>query len=125
MILKKEAKQFVQNAVKETIKELLDRVHKPTATHVCSICRKKIEVPSLTNEERYAMKPCCPSWAVFVVQFLIHEGWHIRNLGVDDKHPYFCPDCWTEGTPEFSRRDYCDDWYKQSQEFLNDKLKTK
>ena len=86
----------------------------------CSLCGKTIEVPNIDNK---CLKPYCCATTVFVVQFLIHEGWHIRNLGVADNHPYFCPDCWTEGTPEFSRREYCNAWYEQSMEWLKQKAK--
>lgn len=57
---------------------------------------------------------------MFVAQYLIHEGWHIRDLGVTDRRPYFCPDCWKDGTPELSKREYCDDWYEQSMKWLNE-----
>ena len=105
-----------------TREEFFSELHKPTTTVKCSVCGKTIEVPKLyLNGERECLKPFCCAATVFTAQYLIHEGWHIRNLGITDSHPYFCPDCWKEGTPEFSRREYCDDWYQQSQEWLKRK----
>lgn len=105
-----------------TAKELLDRLNEPTVTYRCSKCGKTIEIPHLMNDkERGYLKPYCWSFMVFAVQYLIHEGWHIRDLGLSDSHPYFCPDCWKEGIPEFKKRDCCDEWYEQSQAWLKSK----
>lgn len=101
---------------REGIMRLLNR---RTGTVKCSQCGKEIEVPEIyLDKDRAILKPYCCAGTVFLVQYLIHEGWHIRNLGLFDSHPYFCPDCWVEGTPEYTRRPYCDDWYNQSQDWL-------
>lgn len=109
-----------------TREEFLARLRKPTETCRCFKCGKTIEVPKLyLQKDRDAcLKPYCCAATVFMVQYLIHEGWHVRNLGLSDRHPYFCPDCWKEGTPEYSRSAYCDDWYQQSQEWLRKKRST-
>ena len=105
-----------------TKQEFFARLNKPTETVKCSVCGKTIEVPKLyLDRERAILKPYCCAGTVFIEQYLIHEGWHIRDLGPADRHPYFCPDCWEGGTPEISRRPYCDDWYKQSHEWLKKK----
>lgn len=40
-----------------------------------------------------------------------------RKCTVTDDHPYFCPDCWKEGTPEYKDFDYGREWCKQAEEY--------
>lgn len=87
----------------------------------CSCCGKTIEVPTMySDKERQALKPYCCTSVILIVQWLIHEGWHVRNLGVTDNHPYFCPDCWEDGTPEYQRSKNCNVWYEQVKKWIND-----
>ena len=103
------------------MKDFLSIINKTTHDCKCSKCGKVIKVPNLVSDKnKKCLNPFCCAFTVFVVQYLIHEGWHVRDLGITDRHPYFCPDCWEEGTPEFSKREYCDDWYKQSMKWLNE-----
>lgn len=94
-------------------------------THIvkCNKCGKTMEIPNLMNDKTRAevLFPFCCSFSVYVVQWLIHHGWHVRNLGIGDSHPYFCPDCWKEGTPEYEARDYGKQWCEQAQSWLESK----
>lgn len=85
----------------------------------CSECGKEIGVPNVYNEkERSKLSPYCCAASIFIVQWLIHHGWHVRNLGISDSHPYYCDDCWVVGTPEYSRTEYGDSWCSQVEDVL-------
>lgn len=86
----------------------------------CSCCGKPLVVPNLFGKKvREVLKPFCCATTVLHVQWLIYHGWHVRNLGLHDSHPYFCPDCWKEGTPEYSKSEECEAWCKQAQAWLD------
>lgn len=110
---------------KEPIKAMFERYKKtgrmfPKISKCkCSVCGKEILVPNPTEKEKTIFNPYCCSTVALIVQYLIHEGWHIRNLGVRDNHPYFCPDCWKEGTPEYKKSSHNEDWFKQAVEWMN------
>lgn len=89
----------------------------------CYKCGKTMEIPNLMNVEtrNKVLSPYCCSFVVFCVQWLIHHGWHVRNLGVTDSHPYFCPNCFEEGTPEFKAHEYGKQWCEQAEEWAKSK----
>lgn len=95
---------------------------KKTRTVKCHKCGKTMEVPNMYSESTRdkVLSPYCCTTSVFTVQWLIHHGWHIRNLGLTDSHPYFCPDCFEEGTPEYEARDYGKQWCEQAESWLNE-----
>lgn len=85
----------------------------------CRKCGKEMLIPNLmrTETREKVLHPYCCAWTLFTVQWLIHHGWHVRNLGVTDSHPYFCPDCWTDSTPEYEATDYGRQWCEQAEEW--------
>lgn len=87
----------------------------------CSKCGSTLGVPNLMqqNTREKILSPYCCAFTLFCVQWLIHHGWHVRNLGLTDCHPYLCPDCWEEGTPEYEKQDYGEEWCKQAQVWLD------
>lgn len=89
----------------------------------CRKCGKEIEIPNLALEKtrKEVLSPFCCAYTLFTVQWLVHHGWHVRDLGLTDSHPYFCPDCWEDGTPEYEKRDYGEVWCKQAQAWMNNK----
>ena len=95
-----------------------------TCTVKCHKCGKTIEVPNMVREDvrNKVLFPYCCATTVFIVQWLIHHGWHIRNLGVTDRHPYICPDCFEEGTPEYKANDYGKQWCEQAESWLKEEL---
>lgn len=111
-------KDFIREVIER--KKNTGRMFPKISKCKCSVCGKEILVPNPTEKERTIFNPYCCSTVVLVVQYLIHEGWHIRNLGVTDNHPYFCPDCWKKGTPEYSKAPYNEEWYKQAKEWMED-----
>lgn len=86
----------------------------------CYKCGKAMEIPNLMDDEtrNNILSPFCFSFIAFIEQWLIHHGWHVRNLGIGDKHPYFCPDCFEEDTPEYEARDYGEQWCKQAEAWV-------
>lgn len=100
--------------------EILKAIYSKPHTIKCSKCGKTMEVPNLMNEETRdkVLSPYCCTFTVFLCQWLIHHGWHIRNLGIGDSHPYFCPDCFKEGTPEYEARDYGKQWCEQAEAWV-------
>lgn len=104
------------------IEELKNRLFNRVGTVKCYCCGKEIQVPNMLDKDKGELKPYCLSTILLLEQWLIHEGWHIRDLGRTDNHPYFCPDCWKKGTPEVHRADYCDEWYEQAKAWMNEKL---
>lgn len=104
----------------EIIELLYSKSNKSKAK--CSVCGKEIEIPNMYSEKKLSiLSPYCCSTTVFIVQWLIHNGWHVRNLGVQDNHPYYCNDCWIDGTPEYKKADYGDAWCKQVENLMNNK----
>lgn len=89
----------------------------------CHKCGKEIEIPNLTLEKTRmeVLRPYCCAYTLFTVQWLVYHGWHVRNLGLTDSHPYFCPDCWEDGTPEYEKHDCGEAWCEQAQKWLNNK----
>lgn len=87
----------------------------------CFKCGKKLEVPAMySSKDREVLKPFCCATTVLHVQWMICHGWHIRNLGLTDSHPYFCPDCWKEGTPEYKKLECADQWVEQAKQWMNE-----
>lgn len=86
----------------------------------CHKCGKEMLIPNMMSSEtrNEVLDPYCCAYTSFCVQWLVHHGWHVRNLGVTDSHPYFCPDCWEEGTPEYEAKDYGEQWCKQAQAWV-------
>lgn len=103
-----------------TIDEIRKRLFPRKSVVKCFCCGKKLIVPGMYGEDLHSLQPFCCATTVLHVQWLIYHGWHVRNLGLHDSHPYFCPDCWTEGTPEYSRCEYCDEWVEQAKKWMND-----
>lgn len=91
-----------------------------THTVKCHKCGNELEMPNMTMEKtrKEVLTPFCCAYSVFSVQWLIHHGWHVRNLGLTDSHPYFCPDCWEDGTPEYNATDYGKQWCEQAEKWI-------
>lgn len=85
----------------------------------CHKCGREMLMPNLMKTETMEkiLHPYCCTFTSFIVQWLIHHDWHVRNLGVTDNHPYFCPDCWEEGTPEYKAFDCGREWCEQAEEW--------
>lgn len=83
----------------------------------CHKCGKEMLIPNMMRTETRdkVLHPYCCAYTIFTVQWLLHHGWHVRNLGVTDSHPYFCPDCWEEGTPEYSKSAEGKQWCEQAE----------
>lgn len=90
----------------------------------CHKCGKKLEIPNMmrTKTRDAVLRPYCCTYTLFTVQWLVNHGWHVRNLGVTDNHPYLCPDCWEEGTPEYSKAEHGKQWCEQAQAWLEDSI---
>lgn len=86
----------------------------------CYKCGKTIEVPNMMRQEvrSKVLSPYCCAYTVFVVQWLTHHAWHVRNLGLNDSHPYLCPHCFEEGTPEYEATDYGKQWCEQAEAWI-------
>ena len=78
----------------------------------CHKCGREMLIPNLMKPETRKK-----IFTFFLIQWLIYHGWHVRNLGVTDNHPYFCPDCWEEGTPEYKAFDCGREWCEQAEEW--------
>lgn len=91
----------------------------------CHKCGKTIEVPNMYNDKvrKKVLSPYCISAILFSEQWLMYHGWHIRNLGVTDCNPYICPDCWVEGTPEYSKSAEGKQWCEQAEEWRKEQVK--
>lgn len=88
----------------------------------CAVCSDEIEFPFLREVDRKkVLSPYCCTGTVFITQWLIHHGWHVRNLGIDDSHPFICPNCWKEGTPEYTAKEYGKEWCEQAEKWMNEK----
>lgn len=83
----------------------------------CLECGKEMLIPNMMREDtrNKVLHPYCCAFTLFAVQWLLHHGWHVRDLGLHDTHPYFCPDCWEEGTPEYSKHDAGKQWCEQAE----------
>lgn len=92
-----------------------------THTVKCYKCGKKLEIPNMMNTKTRdaVLSPYCCTSILFTVQWILHHGWHIRNLGITDSHPYFCPECWEEGSPEYIKAEHGEAWCKQAQAWLD------
>jgi len=88
-----------------------------TSVYKCQKCGKEIEIPFLKTKELKQLYPFCATNVILHVQFAIHSGWHVRNLGVTDTHPFFCSDCWDEGTPEYHGFPEDKVWIDQCRQF--------
>jgi len=104
--------------------EILQRLYGKTHEVKCFKCGKKMTLPNMNMKDRSdkVLSPYCCTGTVFTVQWLIHHGWHIRNLGVTDRHPFFCPDCWEEGTPEYKAHEYGKQWCEQAEMWLKNQV---
>ena len=85
----------------------------------CHKCGREMLIPNLmkTETREKILHPYCCILTSFLIQWLIYHGWHVRNLGVTDNHPYFCPDCWEEVTPEYKAFDCGREWCEQAEEW--------
>ena len=81
--------------------EFLAKMQKPTMKVKCFKCGKELELPNppigIINSWGCAAK------IMFIIANIISQGWHIRNRGITDNHPYYCPDCWDGTEPEYTR----------------------
>lgn len=103
------------------ITDLINSLHNRRGEVKCHCCGKKLEVPNMYKDaDRRKLQPYCCATSLLHVQWLIHHGWHVRNLGLHDPHPFFCPDCWKDGTPEYGKREYCETWCQQAQDWMNE-----
>lgn len=101
--------------------EILSKLFPRKREVKCSKCGKKLIVPGMWSEkDRSTLKPYCCATTLLHVQWLICHGWHIRNLGIHDNHPYFCPDCWEEGTPEYQKAEFAEQWVEQAKKWMKD-----
>lgn len=106
---------------KEEILMLLHNIRNKPNKVKCSVCGKELEVPNMYSEkDRSKLSPFCCAATVFTVQWLVHHGWHVRNLGLHDSHPYYCNDCWVDG-PEYEKKEYGASWCEQLEKLLNNK----
>lgn len=102
-------------------KEILNQLNAPTQKVKCSKCGKIIEIPNPPNKTLKNWG--CYTYTIFQVAYLISNNWHIRNRGVTDNHPFFCPDCWDGTEPEFTRHPLVGIWVEKSKEWLKNNLK--
>ena len=87
----------------------------------CHSCGKELEVPQMYSEkEREILTPYCCAYTVLIVQWLIHHGWHVTTYDAEPSGAYLCPDCFKEGTPEFSRHEYGAQWCKQAEKWMKE-----
>lgn len=101
-------------------KILFNRMNRKKTIVKCHKCGKTLEVPNMMRQEvrEGVLSPFCCAYTVFLVQWLIHHGWHIRNFGLTDSHPYFCSDCWEKGIPEYDGTAYGKQWCEQALKWL-------
>lgn len=102
--------------VGEFIKDFLAEMQNPTMKVKCFKCGKEIELPNPSIKIINSWG--CASKAMFIVANLISQGWHIRNRGITDNHPYYCPDCWDGTEPEYTRHPITEIWVEKGKEWL-------
>lgn len=100
------------------LKDLLLRINAPTMKVSCSQCGKELLLPNPPIKVLESWG--CMAKTVFVVANLIDNGWHVRNRGITDRHPYFCPDCWTGSEEEYHKLRYSDEWVAKGKQWLKE-----
>ena len=107
----------------ERMKKLRTMFGMNKRTHIvrCKRCGKELLSPAMYSEkEREVLQPYCCTATVLTVQWLIGHGWHVTTYDADPPGAYYCPDCFPQGQPEYSRRPYCDDWCRQAEQWMNE-----
>ena len=47
----------------------------------------------------------------------------LRDRGISDNHPFYCPDCWDDTEPEYSKHPKSDEWVEKGNEWLKENRK--
>ena len=101
------------------LKEFYQMMNAPTQKAKCFKCGKELEFPNPPGDLLKSWG--CFSFAVFIIANLMVNGWHVRNSGITDRHPYFCPDCWDNSEPEYQKHPKTDEWVEKGKEWLKSK----
>lgn len=106
-----------------TIEELKNRYgfNSKTSKVRCFKCWKELEMPNMLSEKlrKEVLRPYCPTGTVFTIGWLITHGWHCTRHEADPSGAFLCPDCYEEGTPEYIKTKFVDDWCKQAEDWMN------
>jgi hypothetical protein len=84
----------------------------------CYRCGKTLETPNMYGKKLELLDPYCPSATIFVVQWLIHHGWHCLTSEATPSGAFLCPDCFQEGQPEYHRSSECGAWCEQAEKWM-------
>ena len=106
-----------------TFKELKEKLNmdKRVGKVKCYGCGKEIEVPNMySQQDRNKLVPYCCATTILLTQWLIHHGWHVTTFEANPSGKFFCPDCFPEGTPEYSKRECGADWCEQAERWMKE-----
>lgn len=84
----------------------------------CKCCGKELTAPNLYGKNLEILTPYCATATVFLVQWLIHKGWHVATI--ESGGSFFCPDCFKEGTAEYHKSPNCEAWCEQGEKWMNE-----
>ena len=105
----------------EIFKDFLAEMQKPTQKVKCYKCGMEIEYPN--PPIKVVNSWGCATKTVFINAYIIVNGWHVRNRGITDNHPFYCPDCWDGMEPEYSKHPKSDEWVEKGNEWLKENMK--
>ena len=105
------------------IKEFLNKINEPTQKVRCFKCGGELEFPNPPSELLNSWG--CITKVVFTVANLIANGWHVRNRGIHDNHPYYCPKCWDGTEPEYGKHPLSDEWVKKGEKWFHEQMEAK
>lgn len=111
-------KEDIEKIKDSRLKSLLLRINAPTQKVKCFRCGKELEIPNPPIKVLESWG--CMAKTVFVVANLLDNGWHIRNRGITDNHPYFCPDCWDCKDEEYHKLRGSDEWVRKGKNWLKE-----
>ena len=86
----------------------------------CYRCGKTIDIPNMYGKTLKLLEPYCPAGTVLTVQWLIRHGWHCLTHEATPSGAFMCPNCFSEGQPEYHKSRYSDAWCEQAEKWMKE-----